>query len=137
MKFPPPLFRGFVILHDQPGVPLRFTPGSNSGAPVGRSASWMVKDRKDASAGGAKEYSPEQSAAKLRELIPSPSNPFHGATEMVAHQERPRFDEGGAFRRPLSGALSIFFDKPGVPLRFPPGSNPPHPPGALFGIRYP
>ena len=89
------------------------------------------------SAGGAKEYSPERSGAKLRDSIPSPSNPFQGVTEMVAHQEWPRFDEGGAFRRPLSGALSIFFDKPGVPLRFTPGSSPPHPPGALFDIRHP
>ena len=91
----------------------------------------------DISAEGATEYSPERSAAKLRDLTPSRPNPFQGVTEMVAHQEWPRFDEGGAFRRPSSGALSILFDKPGVPLRFTPGCSPPHPPGVLFDIRHP
>lgn len=90
----------------------------------------------DVSAGGAKEYSPEWSEAKLRDSIPSPSNPFQGVTEMASHQIWRRFDYGRAFRRPLSGALSILFDKPGVPLRFTPGSIPPHPPGARFDIRY-
>jgi len=91
----------------------------------------------DVSARGAKEYSPERSAAELRDSIASPSNPFQGVTEIVAHQAWPRLDDGGAFRRPLSGASPFLFDKPGVPLRFTPGSNPPHPPGALFDIRHP
>jgi hypothetical protein len=91
----------------------------------------------DVSAGGAKEYSPERSEAKLRDSISSPSNPFQGVTEMVAHQVWPRFTEDGAFRRPSSGALSILSDKPGVPLRFTPGFSPPHPPGALVDIRHP
>jgi hypothetical protein len=130
VKFPLPLFKGFVILHDQPGVPLRFTPGFNPDAPFGRSASWMLKVRKDASAGGAKDYSPEWRATELRASIPSPSNPCRGVTEMTSYQEWERFDYGGAFRRPLSGALSILFDKPGVPLRFTPGSTPAHPLGA-------
>gem|GEM_PF-5513159 len=93
--------------------------------------------RKDASAGGAKEYSPEWSAAELRDSISSPSNPFQGVTEMASRQVWRRFDYGGAFRRRLSGALSIWFDKPEVPLRFTPGSSPPHLPGALFDIRHP
>ena len=66
------------------------------------------------SAGGAKEHSPERSEAK---------------------QVRRRFDYGGAFRRPWSGASSILIDKPGVPLRFTPGSGPPHPPGAQLNRR--
>jgi hypothetical protein len=90
----------------------------------------------DVSAEGAKEYSPEWSAAELRDLTPSRPNPFRGVTEMVAHQVWPRFDEGGKFCRPWSGALSFLFDEPGVPLRFTPGSSPSHPPGALFAIRY-
>ena len=89
----------------------------------------------DVSAEGAKEYSPEWSEAELRDLTSSRSNPCQGVTEMVAHQEWPRFDEGGAFRRPLSGALSILFDKPGVPLRFTPGSSPPRPAGAQLNRR--
>jgi hypothetical protein len=88
------------------------------------------------SAGGAKDYSPEWRATELRGSIPFPSNPFQGVTELASHQEWQRFDYGGAFRRPLSGALSILFDKPGVPVRFTPGSSPPHPLGAPFGIRY-
>jgi len=90
----------------------------------------------DISAGGAKDYSPEWRATELRDSIPSPSNPFQGVTEMVSHQEWQRFDYGGAFRRPLSGALSILVDKPGVPLRFTPGSSPARPLGTLSGIRY-
>jgi hypothetical protein len=75
------------------------------------------------SAGGAKEYSPERSAAELRGLTPSQPNPFLGVTEMTLHQVRRRFDDGGAFRRPLPGALSFLVVKPGVPLRSTPGSN--------------
>jgi hypothetical protein len=90
----------------------------------------------DVSAAGAKDYSPEWSAAERRDSIPCPPNPFQGVTKMASPQEWQRFDHGGAFRRPSSGALSILFDKPGVPLRLAPGSGPPHPPGTLFGIRY-
>jgi hypothetical protein len=90
----------------------------------------------DVSAEGAKEYSPEWSAAELRDLTPSRPNPSQGVTEMVAYQVWRRFGEGGKFRRPWSGALSFLFDEPGVPLRFTLVSSPSHPPGALFGIRY-
>jgi hypothetical protein len=88
------------------------------------------------SAGGAKQYSPERSAAELRDSIPSRPNPFQGMTEMATHPGWRRFADGRAFRRPVPGALSILSEKPGVPLRSAPGSNPPPPPGTLFGFRY-
>jgi hypothetical protein len=83
------------------------------------------------SAEGAKEYSPEWSEAELRDLTSSRSNPCQGVTEMALHQVWRRFDFGGAFRRPFPGALSFLFDKPGVPLRFTPGSNSAAPCGRL------
>ena len=84
-----------------------------------------------ASAGGAQDYSPERSAAELRDLTPIRPNPFQGVTERQAPQARQRIGDGTAFRRPFSGALPFLFDKPGVTLRSSPGFNPPHPPGAL------
>ena len=87
------------------------------------------------SAEGAKEYSPERSAAELRDFTPVWSNPCQGVTEIAACRMRRRFDDGGAFRRPISRALLFLFDKPGVPLRFTPGFNPSHPAGALSNCR--
>jgi len=59
------------------------------------------------SAGGAQEYSPQWSVAELRGLTYFRPNPFRGVTETPAHRVRPRFDDGGALRRPFSGALSF------------------------------
>jgi hypothetical protein len=143
------------FLFDNPGVPLRFTPGSNSAAPFGRSEPWILKEHKDLSAEGAMEYSPERNATELRDVsaegakesspernavelrvsIPPRSNPFQEVTEMASRHVWQRSNDGGAICRPLSGALSFLFDKTGVPLRFTPGFNPAHPSGALFESR--
>jgi hypothetical protein len=83
------------------------------------------------SAGGAKEYSPERSAAELRDSIPSPWNPFQGVTEMASHQIRRCPCYGGPFRRPFSGALPLWMMNPEFRCASLRALVPPRPMGAL------
>ena len=78
----------------------------------------------DLSAEGAKEYSPEWSAAELRDLTPLSTEPLSRGDGNGGESDATRCEYVDPFRRPFSGARSFLPDKPGVPLRFTPGCSP-------------
>src|SRR4051812_16939635 len=70
------------------------------------------------SAGGAAEYSPERSAAELRDIVFSASNPCQGVTEFarLSLVSQPKTDSAATFRG-LSPVCSISPEFPCVSLR--------------------
>jgi hypothetical protein len=59
------------------------------------------------SAGGAKECSPERSAAELRDRMASRPNPFLRVTEIGSLPGQSYRQDFRSLRRPFSGALSL------------------------------
>lgn len=87
-------------------------------------------DRFTPNAGGAQEYSPERSAAELRDITPSGSNPYQRVTKIVPPKTR-RCQYGRPFRRPFSGAWSLRMMDPEFRYRFTPGFSSAAPYGRL------
>jgi hypothetical protein len=97
---------------------MRFTPGFSSKPLSGLT----VKDRKErtasSSAGGAREYSPEWSAAELRDPSRIDSTPAKGWRRTAPHHHTSTVSVA-----PLAGAFHLLTGLTGVPLRSTPGSS--------------